>query len=166
MSTLHFEDRLDTAISMRANGNVEAAKDLLIDLQQERPDNAAVNLECAWAHDKLGLESEAVHFYETALRLGLEGEDLKNALLGLGSTYRALGEYAKALSTLNGGVEWFPSDRSLQVFRAMALYNNERPKEACELLLQIISATTEDPDIRTYQGAIDVYAADLDRTWS
>jgi hypothetical protein len=53
----------------------------------------------------------------------------------------------------------------MQVFRAMALYNMGRPKEACELLLRIISDTTADDRIRAYQSAIDIYAADLDRTW-
>jgi hypothetical protein len=48
----------------------------------------------------------------------------------------------------------------------MALYNNDRPKEACELLLRIISETSSDPEIQGYRTAIDVYADDLDRTWS
>lgn len=53
----------------------------------------------------------------------------------------------------------------LQVFRAMALYNNDRAKDACELLLRLLSETTGDDDILTYKAAIDTYAADLDRTW-
>ena len=166
MSTLQFEDRLARAISLREDGRTEEARNILIELQRLHPDDAVVNLQCAWAHDKLGLECEAVPFYESALELGLDGEDLKDALLGLGSTYRTLGEYDKALSTLTRGVSEFPGHRGLHVFQAMALYNNDRPKEACELLLRIISETSSDPEIQGYRTAIDVYADDLDRTWS
>jgi len=165
MSTVQREDRLTEAIGLREAGQVEEARLLLSVLHAESPDDPVVNLQCAWAHDKLGLEAEAVPYYEAAIRNGLEGEDLRHALLGLGSTYRTLGRYDEALTTLTRGVEDFPQDRGMQVFRAMALYNMGRPKEACELLLRIISDTTADDRIRAYQNAIEIYAADLDRTW-
>lgn len=165
MSTVQRENRLTEAIALREAGQVEEAKRLLLALHAESPDDPTVNLQCAWAHDKLGLEAEAVPYYEAAIRTGLEGEDLRHALLGLGSTYRTLGRYDEALTTLTRGVTNFPQDRAMQVFRSMALYNAGRPKEACELLLRIISDTTDDDQIRAYQGAIDIYAADLDRMW-
>lgn len=166
MRTLHDQDRLAEAVALRESGQVEEARRLLLQLRTRSPDDPAINLQCAWAHDKLGLEAEAVPFYEAALQLGLADDDLRHALLGLGSTYRTLGRYQDALATLTRGVEAFPEDRSMQVFRAMALYNNGEPKEACQVLLQIVSDTTEDERIRSYRNAIDVYAADLDRTWS
>lgn len=165
MSTMQTEDRIAAAIALREGGQVEEARQLLLALHEEIPHDPPVNLQCAWAHDKLGLEREAVPFYEAAIRLGLSGEDLRHALLGLGSTYRTLGRYQDSLATLTRGVEEFPDDRSMQVFQAMALYNNGQAKAACELLLRIISATTADTDIRSYQRAIDVYADDLDRSW-
>jgi len=165
MSTTSLESRLAGAIELREKGDTERALSLLLELHREEPDDPQVNLQCAWAHDKLGLEQEAVPFYERALESGLEGDDLEDALLGLGSTYRTIGEYEDALSTLDRGVATFPENRGLRVFRAMALYNNGRSKEACESLLQIVSETTSDPGIIRYRQAIDVYAADLDRTW-
>jgi tetratricopeptide (TPR) repeat protein len=166
MSTLQREHRIAEAVSMREAGRVEEARGLLLTLHEESPDDPEINLQCAWAHDKLGLEQEAVPFYEAALQHGLDGENLKNALLGLGSTYRTLGRYDEALATLTQGVETFPDSRSMQVFRAMALYNKGRAKEACQVLIQVISETTDDIEIRSYKSAIDTYAADLDRTWS
>jgi tetratricopeptide (TPR) repeat protein len=166
MSTLHHEDRVAAAIALRESGQVEEARSLLLALHAKTPDDPVVNLQCAWVHDKLGLESEAVPFYEAAIQHGLTGEDLRHALLGLGSTYRTLGRYSDALATLTRGVEEFPEDRSMQVFRAMALYNNGEAKEACQVLLVIVSDTTADERIRSYRNAIDIYAADLDRTWS
>jgi tetratricopeptide (TPR) repeat protein len=166
MSAVDSKDRLAAAVALRAAGELAEAKDLLVQLQSEHPDDPEVNLQCAWAHDRLGLESEAVPFYEAAIRLGLDDTDRKDALLGLGSTYRTLGRYEEALSTLDRGVEEFPDHGGMKVFRAMALYNNQRGKEACELLLSLISATTADETIASYRRAIDIYAADLDRTWS
>jgi len=157
---------LATAVALREAGEVSEAKDLLVQLQHERPDDAQVNLQCAWAHDRLGLESEAIPYYETAIRLGLDDSDRKDALLGLGSTYRTLGRYQEALATLDRGVEEFPDDGGMKVFRAMALYNNGRGKEACEQVLALLSKTTADETISAYRRAIDIYAADLDRTWS
>lgn len=166
MSTLHFEERLAAAVALHESGDGgEGARSMLLELQRERPDDATVNLQCARVHDKLGLEAEAVPLYERALEIGLEGPDLESALLGLGSTYRALGQYEKAVSTLQRGVESFPDRPAMRVFLAMALYNNGRAKEACETLLRIISETTSDPDIIAYKKAIDIYATDLDRSW-
>ena len=166
MSVVDSRDRLATAVALRETGKVTEAKDLLVDLQRENPDDAEVNLQCAWAHDRLGLEGEAVPYYEAAIRLGLDQVDLRDALLGLGSTYRTLGRYEEALSTLDRGVDEFPDDGGMKVFRSMALYNNRRGKEACELLLTLLSTTTADETIAAYRSAIDTYAADLDRTWS
>jgi tetratricopeptide (TPR) repeat protein len=166
MSAVDSKDRLAAAVALRDAGELTEAKDLLVQLQSEHPDDPEVNLQCAWAHDRLGLESEAVPYYEAAIRLGLDDTDRKDALLGLGSTYRTLGRYEEALSTLDRGVEEFPDHGGMNVFRAMALYNNHRGKEACELLLTLISATTADETIAAYRRAIDTYAADLDRTWS
>lgn len=166
MSAIQSGDRLATAISLRESGDPAAALQLLEGLHRESPDDARVNLQCAWAHDSMGSEREAVPFYERALELGLSGNDLRHALLGLGSTHRSLGNYEKALSTLSRGVDEFPDDHGLKVFQAMALYNVDRAKEACELLLRLLSETTSDPAILAYGRAIDLYAGDLDRTWS
>lgn len=165
MTSLHTDQRIAEAVAMRETGRLQEARRLLVMLHDEFPDDPVVNLQCAWAHDKLGLEKEAVPYYETAIRIGLETEDLRDAFLGLGSTYRTLGRYEEALATLTRGVEKFPDDRGMEVFQAMALYNTGRGKQACELLLRIILETSADEDIEAYAPAIDIYSADLDRTW-
>jgi tetratricopeptide (TPR) repeat protein len=158
-------DRLAGAVSLRAGGRDEEARELLLELQRESPGDASINLQCAWVHDKLGLEQEAVPFYEAALAAGLSGEELSDALLGLGSTYRTVGDYQKSLDTLTRGAAEFPEERGFQVFRAMALYNTGRAKEACELLLSVIATTLQEDSIGRYRSAIGIYAEDLDRTW-
>jgi tetratricopeptide (TPR) repeat protein len=161
-----FAERLAAAITAREEGRDDQARGMLLALQDEWPDDAMVNLQCAWIHDKMGLEAEAVPFYEKALETGLEDIALNDALLGLGSTYRALGRYREALKTLDRGVEEFPGDQGMKVFRAMALYNNGRSKEACETLLSVIATTSQTGSVARYQPAIFEYAEDLDRVWT
>lgn len=161
-----FDERLAQAVALREQDQDEVARTLLTELHSERPDDASVNLQCAWVHDKLGLEREAVDYYETALEKGLKDDDLHDALLGLGSTYRALGEYEAALDTLTRAVDEFPADNALRVFHAMALYNTGQAKLACETLLHVLVETSGDEMVVRYRAAIDDYAADLDRTWS
>ena len=136
------ESRIVTAMNMRQEGEHEEALNLLIDLYDDHPNDPVVNLQCAWTHDNLGLEREAVPYYETALEVGLDGDDLRSALLGLGSTYRALGDYEKAHSVLERGVELFPADRGILAFFAMALCNTGRAKQACEIPLGVLAETT------------------------
>jgi hypothetical protein len=57
-----------------------------------------------------------VPYDERALAAGLAGEARCGALLGLGSTYRALGRYDEALATLETGARDFPRDRGMAVF--------------------------------------------------
>jgi tetratricopeptide (TPR) repeat protein len=140
-------------------------RDRLLALHAERPDDPRLNFRCAVVHDRLGLEHEAVPFYLRALEGGLDDEDLQSAYLGLGSTYRAIGEYEKAVSTLTRGQEAFPEAEEMTVFKAMALYNLGRAREAVSLLLGIIARTSDNPGVNRYRRAIDFYAERLDDTW-
>ena len=161
-----IENTLETAIAAREAGRVAEARDLLLELVSAHPNDPRVNLQCAWAHDRMGLEAEAVPYYERALELGLADGDLNGALLGLGSTYRALGKYPEALRILERGVAEFPDDQGMKIFHAMALYNNGQAKAACESLLTVLSVTNQEEGIARYQRAIAEYALDLDRSWA
>src|SRR5947207_15317744 len=137
-----MRDRLAEAIQLRETGRagqdqamLEEARTLLLDLAAAYPDDAEITFQTAVVHDNLGLERESIPFYLQALAQGLSGPDLQRAYLGLGSTYRGLGDYPQAEETLRRGVREFPDNRALQIFLAMALYNTQNYKEAIELLL-------------------------------
>src|SRR6266568_1874133 len=124
-----MRDRLTAAIQLREAGRarqdqamLEEARKLLLELTAAYPDEAEITYQTAIVHDNLGLERESIPFYVRVLEQGLSGPDLEGALLGLGSTYRGLGEYQKAEETLRRGVREFPHNRALQTFLAMALY--------------------------------------------
>lgn len=150
------------ALELRKDNKNKESNQLLLKIVEEYPDNAFVNYQCAWSFDVLGEESKAVPFYEKAIEQGLSEKDLEGAILGLGSTYRTLGEYEKSKSTFLKGIELFPNNRAIQVFYSMTLYNLNEHRKAIEILLNCLINTTTDSEILSYKKAIDFYSDKLD----
>ncbi|WP_189539914.1 tetratricopeptide repeat protein [Streptomyces gelaticus] len=156
---------LAAAVRLRTEGHREEARQRLLSLSVDFPADAEIAYQTAWAHDVLGLEAEAVPFYERSLAgTGLSEEDHRGALRGLGSTYRVLGQYDKAVEVLRAGAGQFPDDGALRTFLAMALFNTGEHHEAMRLLLQLLAAGSTDPSVRQYRAAIEHYARDLNET--
>ncbi|WP_439951034.1 tetratricopeptide repeat protein [Robertmurraya korlensis] len=160
-----LEKELDIAINLRKSGNHKESNELLMKLVQEYAENASINYQCAWSLDLLGEEAKAVSFYENAIKLGLSSNELEGALLGLGSTYRTLGEYEKSKRIFQKGIESFPNNRAIQTFYSMTLYNLNEHSKAMELLLKCLIDTTKDDNILNYKKAIDFYSIKLDEIW-
>lgn len=159
------EEKVIRALELRKDNKKKESNQLLLKIVEEYPDNAYVNYQCAWSFDVLGEESKAVPFYERAIKIGLSGQDLEGAILGLGSTYRTLGEYEKSKSTFLNGIELFPNNRAIQVFYSMTLYNLNDHRKAMEILLKCLLDTTTDSEILSYKKAINFYADKLDEVW-
>lgn len=134
-------------------------------LRAELPDDAQIAVRTAWVHDSLGHEEEAVAHYEAAIAADLSDDELRAALLGLGSTYRALGRDADSERIFRQGVERFPDFRPLRVFRALTAYNRGEHREAVRQLLHVLLEATSDPTILRYRRSLAAYADDLDRSW-
>jgi tetratricopeptide (TPR) repeat protein len=154
---------LARAIGLRERGSAAEARPLLLTLADRHPADTEIAYQTAWVHDVLGLEADAVPFYERALAAeGLTTEDRHGAFLGLGSTYRILGRYEEALACLRRGLGEFPEDPALRAFLAMALYNVGEAREAVRTLLEVVAATSADTRVQGYRRAIEHYAGDLD----
>jgi tetratricopeptide (TPR) repeat protein len=174
-----MQDRLATAIQLRETGRanqdqamLEQARTLLLDLAAAYPDNAEITYQTAIVHDNLGLQRESIPFYIRTLQQDLTGPDpatklmkRERAFLGLGSTYRALGEYQKAEETLRQGLEEFPHSRPLQIFLALTLYNTQKHQQSLQLLLTNLLETTTDETLQYYKRGLLYYASHLDETW-
>ncbi len=159
------DERLALAEKLYAEREFEHARPLLLELRAEQPDDPRVAVLTAWTHDSLGLEEEAAEHYEAALANGLSGDDLRGALLGLGSTYRTLGRDEDSERIFRRGLEEFPDFRPYRVFRAMLQYNRDEAREAVRELIAVLLETTSDPDIERYRRALEGYSDDLDRSW-
>jgi predicted Zn-dependent protease len=159
------DERLARAVELRERGELEPARQLLLELRDEFPGDAHVAVQAAWVHDSLGLEDEAVRHYEAAIAGDLSDEELRGALLGLGSTYRAMGRDRDSARVLKQGIERFPDFRPLRVFHALTAYNRGQAREAVEQLLEVLLESTSDPDILRYRQSLSAYAEDLDRSW-
>lgn len=160
-----MENELKEALDLRQKGFLKESNEVILNLINKHPNNASINYQCAWNYDLLGEETKAVPYYKEAIRLGLPKEQLEGAFLGLGSTYRTIGEYEKSKQVLREGIEQFSNNRALQVFYSMTLYNLNEHSEAMEILLKSLIETTTDQEILNYKRAIEFYSDKLDEVW-
>ena len=159
ISTLKDADKL------RSKDRHEEACQLLVQLAAEFPTNPVVQYKTACVYDFLGREREAIPYYHAAIENDLPETDLRGAYLGLGSTYRTLGQYAESKKILLEGLSRFPNANEMKVFFAMTLYNLGENHEAVSSLLKLVTETSSDEKIRDYERAILFYADDLNKKW-
>lgn len=164
MKLMNIKTKLSEVTALRKAKKDEEAFVMLKDLLLLHPDDPDVNCQMAYICDFMGKESEAAPYYEKALANGLK-EDRKGAFLGLGSTYRCLGEYEKSLNTFNLALAEFPNDGALVTFRALTLFNLGRAEDSVrDLLIQLID-TTNDNNLKSYDGPLRFYSDKLNQTW-
>lgn len=157
--------KIEMAIDLRKTGKPEEALSLLLSMADDDEYSKVPDLhyQIAWTFDSVGKESEAVLYYEKAISLGLKN-DREGAFLGLGSTYRCLGEYDKSLEVFTKAIGEFPDNKALKTFQALTLYNLKRPAESVGQLLEILLTTTNDKHILSYEKALRFYSDKLDET--
>ncbi|MCM3033385.1 tetratricopeptide repeat protein [Niallia sp. MER 6] len=160
-----MRNELAAALKWREDGEYYKSSGVLMELVQSYPEDSFILYQYAWSLDLLGEERKAVLFYEKAIQLGLPEAELEGALLGLGSTYRTLGDYEKASDIFSQAIQKYPANRALQVFYAMTLYNLENHAKAMELLLTALVETTMDESILQYKKAITFYSDKLNESW-
>lgn len=144
----------------------EEARELILKILDEDPNNKDVLLEAGFLHDKLGYTPQAITFYNQALENGIEGEKRKELLLSLGSSYRAVGLYEQARETLEIGMSDYPNYIPFYIFFAMTLYNLGDTDLAMEILITKLLETTNDEDVLKYKNALSFYASRLDETFN
>jgi tetratricopeptide (TPR) repeat protein len=149
--------KLNKAIDLRKNGKLKESNELIGELVRDFPEDAIYNYQYAWSFDILGEEEKAVPYYENAIKIGLPSKDMEGAILGLGSTYRALGEYENSKDVFLKGMELFPDNHAIQVFYSMTLYNLKEHSKAMELILKCLINTTNDTELLSYKRAINFY---------
>ncbi|WP_430788290.1 tetratricopeptide repeat protein [Virgibacillus flavescens] len=157
-----MKSQIDQTIKLRDNGEEEQARQIFIELVRQNRGNAELNFHCAQTHDGMGLEEEAVDYYEKAIEIGLPDELLKDAYVCLGSTYKVIGEYEKSLEVLTNGEEKFPHYEPLKAFKSLTLHSMGDHSKALETALVTLLKTTNDKDLQKYSRALHYYAGSLE----
>jgi tetratricopeptide (TPR) repeat protein len=153
---------LKRAAMLRRESKFTEALAILLDLYKAHPGDPLVNCELACTYDPQGMVDEAIPHYEFALENGLEGDERRGALLGLGSSYRSTGRITDAVRTLQKGIKEFPDAPEFKVFMALSLYNLGQHRESVSLLLGHIAEYSKEPATRQYRAALAHYAAEPD----
>jgi tetratricopeptide (TPR) repeat protein len=156
-----WKEELDAIVGARAHGQAEEIFPRLQQLDHRHPHIPEINYQLAWTCDVLGRAKEALPYYEKAMALGLSPNELSGALLGLGSTLRALGQLERSAKVLQSGQSQFPENREFDVFLALTLHAQGKHAAALRLALETLCETTEDPGLTAYQRAIRHAAAAL-----
>jgi tetratricopeptide (TPR) repeat protein len=154
---------LEEVKEARARGSFSDAMEILDRELSLRPTDAQVYYQIAWTNDALGKESDAAPAYEQAIAIGLEGEDLLGAYLGLGSTYRCLGKYEKSDKVFVRARKSFPEDRALATFHSLTQFNLGKFEESVGSLVKQLAETSSDPAIEKYQKALLFYSDKLNQ---
>ena len=112
-------------------------------------------------HDSAGRAAEAIPHYEHALELGLPDELVPRCLLQLGSSLRNVGRLDDALALFDDAVARFPDDAALRLFRAFALADAGRDRDALVDVLDLARTRIDAPELRRYARSLESYTRDL-----
>jgi tetratricopeptide (TPR) repeat protein len=149
-----WKPELDAIVGARHGGRTEHLLDLLRKLEARHPHVAEIQYQLAWTLETNEKPAEALPHYEKAVALGLSPNEHSNALIGLATTLRTLGNAARSAEVLRSGQLQFPDNREFEVFLALALHDLGQHAEALRLVLTMLADTTEDPGLTAYQRAI------------
>ncbi|MCZ7671243.1 MAG: tetratricopeptide repeat protein [Chloroflexi bacterium] len=158
-------NKLEEAHNLRDEDELEASQEILLALLEQYPDDATVLYEVGGSYDVMGEEREAIPYYEQAIEAGLEGEELQECLICLGSCNRVIGEFEESVDWLETAVAQFPENKSGHVFLALAYYSNEQKEEAMRILMEVLLETTQNEDILSYADVFEFYKDNLEEVW-
>ncbi|WP_282920182.1 hypothetical protein [Ignavigranum ruoffiae] len=80
----------------------------------------------------------------------------------MGSSYRAIGEFEKALEVFNKAEQLFPINSATKVFKSITLYNCVINDLAVSNLIKILLENTNNFDIKKFEKALLYFSDHLD----
>ncbi|PNY95996.1 hypothetical protein BU004_12630 [Mammaliicoccus sciuri] len=161
-----MKNTIDEVIELRSKKEYIKAKEKMEDILSKDPNNAYYNYQMAWCLDNLGLEHEAIHYYHKSINNNLELIYLKDAYIGLGSTYRSIGKYKEAEHILNEGLTKFDDSPVLKIFLAITQYNMNNNQKSVSLLIDTLLTNVENTEIHEYKNALKFYNENLDKIFN
>lgn len=156
---------IERARSLREDDELEDSQAILLGLLDSYPDDPVLLFEVGGSFDVLGEEPQAIPYYQKAIEAGLDGDDLQECLVCLGSSLRYTGRADEAVEVLEAAVDEYPGNGPAQVFLALAYYSDGRHEEALRTLLSVLLETTRDEEILGYRETLEYYSDNLDEEW-
>ncbi len=144
---------------LKTKGRYDEALRLLRAWLASDPENPRLLQEIAETLDNQGREEEAIPYYRQALAGDLDVVRRVDAIVGLGSSLRVVGEVAESYRVLEEGVRQFPDHVALKVFFALTLERMGNYGQAIDQLLDVITLTGKAPSLDPYKNSIRYYRA-------
>lgn len=144
-----------------ASGDPDARLEQLARLAADRPNDPRLLYEHASALDATGATPAAIPRYREALEAGLREPHRHRARIQLASSLRAEGHPVEALELLDDLAHERPTSAAVSAFRALALADVGRPREAVRELIQSLLAHAPEEDAQSYRRALTAYAHEL-----
>ena len=138
-----------------------ARLDALARLAGERPEDPRLTYEHASALDASDATAAAIPLYRAALAAGLREPHRHLARIQLASSLRAEGQASEALELLDDVARERPTSAAVAAFRALALADVGRPRQAVSELIESLLAHAPEEDAQDYRRALTAYAKGL-----
>lgn len=151
------EPDLSLVRRLKAKGRHEEAIHQLSVWLEGDPTNPILLYEMALALDNQGRESEAIPYYQNALKAGMDPMHQLHAIIGLGSSLRVVGRLAESHQVLEDGLNQYPGDDALRVFLSLTEERMGNYGDAIGLLLDVIVHSGQSDQLALYRPAIRHY---------
>lgn len=145
------QDRLD---ELWASDDEESRITGMEALATRFPADARVLYELAGAFDSAGREQDALATYDDALARPLREPYHRRALIQKASTLRHLHRFQESLAILDDLLADWPDNAAVLAFRAFTLHDMGRDSEALRTAMELVLASSADPEVQRYAGSL------------
>lgn len=136
--------------------------DFFMRLKLQHPHLGRAHFELANALDYCGRESDAIPYYEEALRMGdLSRECRAYTLIQWGSSLRNVGRTEEAVRVLATAEQEYPEHWAASLFLALALNSAGRPGDALKTVMRATLEHGHAPDLDRYRRALANYLSEI-----
>lgn len=147
-----ISELIDAGLSLKEQGNHQAAIEHFRQLNATYPDHARIMFELAGSWQAFGVPEQALPLYRRLMAMpksqGLPPKEMPRLYTQMGATLRLLGQFAESLEIIDEGVTLFPQYRPLRAYRMFALhsagFHQNAMIEALELMLESLAPTKWD----------------------
>jgi cyanophycin synthetase len=111
-------------------------------------------LNSAFSLDRAGREAEAIPIYRKAIRAGLQGDDLRDAMVCLASSLRSVGKLTEAQRILVAARGRFAGDPVVILFLALVEHDLGHASKAVRQLADLYLSQSSDRRLAKYDRVL------------